>query len=180
MLGNFHDDIINIECETSSADLYVVDAEGKYIENIAMHSYLESDVIDAINAKYGTNFTQLTMQKVTGIAIGDDCPNWNAYEKIEMPLNLSALILFNKTRYIAIDVINGDSGTIMCDYDMLMLINESKVFVGSGPPFEDGEEIAKEFILSRYGVNITNWSANNQSIETGSTIPNSEKYIIMN
>ena len=87
MLGNFHDDVINIECETNSADLYVVDAEGVYIENIAMHSYLESDVIDAINTKYGTNFTHLTMQKVTGIAIGDDCPNWNAYEKIEMPIN---------------------------------------------------------------------------------------------
>lgn len=86
MLGNFHDDVINIECETSSADLYVVDAEGIYIENIAMHSYLESDVIDAINAKYGTNFTQLTMQKVTGIAIGDDCPNWAAYEKIKIKL----------------------------------------------------------------------------------------------
>jgi hypothetical protein len=82
VLGNFHDDVISIECETNSADLYVVDAEGVYIENIAMHSYLESDVIDAINAKYGTNFTYLTMQKVTGIAIGDDCPNWDAYEKI--------------------------------------------------------------------------------------------------
>ena len=64
----------------------MVDAEGVYIENIALHSYLESDVINAINAKYGTNFTHLTMFKVTGIAIGDDCPDWDAYEKIGIKL----------------------------------------------------------------------------------------------
>jgi len=68
-----------------------------------MHSYLESDVIDTINAKYGTNFTNLTMQKVTGIAIGDDYPNWNAYEKIRdtnVSFKISATATHNSLGHI--------------------------------------------------------------------------------
>lgn len=40
------------------------------------------------------------MQKVTDIAIGDDCPNWNAYEKIELP-SFYAKTKVNNNTYIA-------------------------------------------------------------------------------
>lgn len=85
VLGSLHNGVLKIECETDSADLWVVDAEGVYRDNIAMDSGLKSDIVDAINAKYDTDFTELTMMQVSGIAIGDDCPDWDTYEKIQMP-----------------------------------------------------------------------------------------------
>lgn len=85
LLGKFNEDDIKVECETDSSNLWIVDAEGVYIEKDALNSYMESECLDTINAKYGTSFTALTMQKVTSIAIGDDCPDWDAYEKIVLP-----------------------------------------------------------------------------------------------
>lgn len=174
MLGNFHDDVINIECETSSADLYVVDAEGVYIENIAMHSYLESDVIDAINAKYGTNFTNLTMQKVTGIAIGDDCPNWNAYEKIEMPPTIYAKITPQGSSLWTIGKILGNTFKILCQNDegAWQVTNDGKINGVFGHPYDlmsymwapklqqAGYEISAfeiELVAYNVGDTIDNW-----------------------
>ena len=164
--------------DEGSSALWVLDGDGVVIDNISYSIADRAPILAQINEHYGTSFTGWSDNEI-GLRIGDTVPNWNAYEKIEMPLNLSALIPFNETRYIAIDVFNGESGTIMCSGNSPMLINESKVFVSPGPPFSAGEEKAKEFILEHYSINITNWSANNQSLSPGSTIPNSENYIIM-
>ena len=179
MLGNFHDDVISIECETNSADLYVVDAEGKYIENIAMHSYLESDVIDAINAKYGTNFTHLTMQKVTGIAIGDDCPNWNGYEKIEipkhrvaakMPSGAEASFLVGEIENSTFKVYAKSSGSIISD-------NSGLIVAVNGPAAYAAQYIIG--IFAQYGVTIDTVEDVMVDWEINTYIPNWSQFEIL-
>ena len=177
MLGNFHDDVINIECETSSADLYVVDADGKYIENIAMHSYLESDVIDAINAKYGTNFTQLTMQKVTGIAIGDDCPNWNAYEKIEI-LSVYLKIPFTDSLFAA-GLLEGSTFYLYGEENdkVLQIKNENGEVANT---YEGATVMLQTYIIPKIrekGYEVENSIIDTTSYNMGDFIPNWEQYI---
>ena len=178
MLGNFHDNVINIECETSSADLYVVDAEGKYIENIAMHSYLESDVIDAINAKYGTNFTNLTMQKVTGIAIGDDYPNWNAYEKIEIQgINVAVYPTEKSYAYIAGKVKGGIFTILASSETNCLIINQDGNVLTTYGPQPTMEAIP--YAISRMadnGIEIDQTNAEISILAQGDAVPNWNSY----
>lgn len=181
MLGNFHDNVINIECETNSADLYVVDAEGVYIENIALHSYLESDVIDAINAKYGTNFTHLTMQKVTGIAIGDDCPNWNAYEKIEMSSIHVAIHMANEMSPMVFGKLKGDTVSLACQN-----ASEAYLAMGQGQIINGSVDITNPTdintitskIQSQY-PDVTNLGSFLETYNVGDFVSDWEDYIII-
>lgn len=176
MLGNFHDDVINIECETNSADLYVVDAEGVYIENIAMHSYLESDVIDAINAKYGTNFTFLTMQKVTGIAIGDDCPDWNAYEKFS---GIRWAILYTGKSGV-FGIIENDTYKVYCyDANRVQITSNEGVIVSSQYYTSDFANFMKQKLVSA-GENVESVEQLISSLNQGDNVPDWSLYNITN
>ena len=176
MLGNFHDNVINIECETNSADLYVVDAEGVYIENIAMHSYLESDVIDAINAKYGTNFTHITMQKVTGIAIGDDCPNWNAYEKIS---NLRWQIQFAGTNGV-FGIIENNTFKVYANNASNVLISSNEgVVVGTQNYSSDFGNFMKNKLIAA-GIDVQSVEQFITSLNVGDNVPDWSLYNITN
>lgn len=181
MLGNFHDNVINIECETNSADLYVVDAEGVYIENIAMHSYLESDVIDAINAKYGTNFTHLTMLKVTGIAIGDDCTNWNAYEKIGLPPNMLYKYKnpINQVWFFG-EVENANAKIYGEDENTYFVLNDAGSIIGKNSANVDmlKDEI-KTAIEAKISESLQSISIVSTSYQMGNTVDNWDDYEIV-
>lgn len=144
MLGKFNEDDIKVKCETDSSDLWIVDAEGVYIEQDALNNYMESDCLDAINAKYGTNFSTLTMQKVKSIDIGDTVPNWDAYEKIELP-----------KQYVKIDLVRSN-------YAFGYVQNKTlKVY---GPK-------ADSFFLANSGGEILSSSQNAASMISGNFIP---------
>lgn len=176
MLGNFHDNVINIECETNSADLYVVDAEGVYIENIALHSYLESDVINAINAKYGTNFTHLTMFKVTGIAIGDDCPDWDAYEKIS---DIRWAILYTGTSGVFGIVENNSYNVYINSGGSVLVTNNEGEIVGTQIYSSDFANFMKQK-LANAGVNVQSVEQFASSLDVGSNVPDWSLYNITN
>lgn len=43
-------------------------------------------MIAAVNEKYGTSFTSYTPVEISGLDVGDDWPDWDAYEKIELDI----------------------------------------------------------------------------------------------
>lgn len=62
-------------------------------------------MIAAVNEKYGTSFTSYTPVEVFGLDVGDDYPDWDAYEKILIQLE-DGLYKF--------DLTDGHEGAFCC------------------------------------------------------------------
>ena len=62
-------------------------------------------ILQAVNEKYGTSFEGWS-QKPTVYEVGDTVPNWNAYDKIEMPLQYYAVTTGGVNRYAAGYLVN--------------------------------------------------------------------------
>lgn len=131
--------------------MWVVNAEGVYIENRPYHSYLENDILTAINEKYGTNFSRLTYLREPSIAIGDDCPNWDAYEKIELP-DEKVIISDGKYYLISLEFNNPQS-----NYMLGLAYEDGDNFALE--PSEDGNDLVlynKEGV--RVGTETPDWN----------------------
>lgn len=177
MLGKFNEDDIKVKCETDSSDLWIVDAEGVYIEQDALNSYMESDCLDAINAKYGTNFSTLTMQKVKSIDIGDTVTNWNTYEKIELP---------ESKEYLGIDIDDGYAVGYLDNENVYLYSYTSSgniiVCSSEGRVYQGGEVLNEELItlmsskLNNAGIQFNEFIGTQTPYQPGETIENWENY----
>lgn len=72
--------------DDGSSALWVCDENGVVVDNISYSIADRAPILEQINEHYGTSFTGWSDNEI-GLRIGDTVPNWNAYEKIEMPIN---------------------------------------------------------------------------------------------
>lgn len=180
VLGSFRDDVLNIECETDSSDLWVVDEEGIYIENIALHSYLESEIVDAINAKYKTNFNELTVKQVTDVDIGDDCPNWEDYEKIMMSKKEYFRYQHTGSTAFVTGFVQGERAFLNTNSSNATwnVSPEGEVW-GAGGPVSTLEAEAKQLLLKKFGKDFNVIEAFVENWVSGQTVPNWDKYEVL-
>lgn len=79
--------------DDGSSALWVLDDDGVVIDNISIYGAERAPILEQINEHYGTSFTGWSDNEI-GLRFGDPLPNWNAYEKIELPeiiyINLQA------------------------------------------------------------------------------------------
>lgn len=71
--------------DDGSSALWVLDDDGVVIDNISIYGAERAPILEQINEHYGTSFTGWSDNEI-GLRFGDSLPNWNAYEKIEMPI----------------------------------------------------------------------------------------------
>lgn len=156
--------------------MWVVNAEGVYIENRPYHSYLEDDILTAINEKYGTNFSSLTYLREPTIAIGDDCPNWNAYEKIEGGGETLCAIEFEAGKF-AFGHADEDEIFLATEngFAKIWYADENGVITGHT---EHGAMVWQ--IINAYnehfGTNIENWAPEKVTLQVGDTVSNWNAY----
>lgn len=173
MLGKFNEDDIKVKCETDSSDLWIVDAEGVYIEQDALNSYMESDCLDAINAKYGTNFSTLTMQKVKSIDIGETMPNWNAYEKI------SNIIYIKRNGPAIAGYIKDDTGYIYTKNSICYIfdLESGEVTSVTGPQLNDSLKNPIIGWAGAAGFTISQVEPKEENFEIGQSMQNWNNYV---
>lgn len=80
----FQNGVLYANTDDWSSALWVLDGEGVVIDNISYSIADRAPILAQINEHYGTSFTGWSDNEI-GLRIGDTIPNWNAYEKIEMP-----------------------------------------------------------------------------------------------
>lgn len=176
VLGVINDNVLNIECETDSSNLWVVDADGVYIEKIALHSYLESEIVDAINAKYGTDFTELTVMQVSDVTIGEDCPEWDAYEKFEIQWKKIAIQLASNSWIIG-DFSNGiyRSWSNPGQNASILVHEDGVVFENQGVPAAAGVSYFNQY-LTKIGLEATSVEDYYITMPIGTNVPQWNEY----
>ena len=161
--------------------MWVVNAEGVYIENRPYHSYLEDDILTAINEKYGTNFSSLTYLREPSIAIGDDCPDWDAYEKIEMPsVYVAVYPTSSSVAYIA-GKVKGEIFTILANTENSSLIINGNGIVNTiyGPPPTMQALSYAIGNLADNGITVTQTNAEISTLGVGDSVPNWNEYSVI-
>lgn len=164
--------------DDGSSAIWVLNGDGVVIDNISYPKGERAPILEQINEHYGTSFTGWSDNEI-GLRIGDTLPDWNAYEKIEMPFMLQAILMLYNPKGIAIKVANG-IGSILCYKEgSPALCDNSKMYVSSGPPFNSAVDEAKQYIENNYGVEINEWLQDVQNLTVNQLIPNSEDYQVL-
>lgn len=117
--------------DDGSSALWVLDDEGVVVDNISIYGAERAPILEQINEHYGTSFTGWSDNEI-GLRFGDHLPNWNAYEKIEMPERQYFKIQFGNG-YVPVKVLDNtygiylyrdNSNLIICDSEGTVIESE--------------------------------------------------------
>ena len=75
---------MRIQTRGNSNKVWLSSDEGVINSTMILSAPTLEKILQAVNEKYGTSFEGWS-QLPTAYEVGDTVPNWNAYEKIEMP-----------------------------------------------------------------------------------------------
>lgn len=135
-------------------------------------------ILQAVNEKYGTSFEGWS-QLPTVYEVGDTVPNWNAYEKIEMPATKQNIktLMPGGTELYAFGQIDGSKF-------MLAATDEDRFYVVRNGNVESIFSRATEFAetqmkpkLIEAGYNVEETTLQIFSYEVGDEIPEWNSYI---
>ena len=161
--------------DDGSSALWVCDGNGIVVDNISIYGAERAPILEQINEHYGTSFTGWSDNEI-GLRFGDPLPNWNAYEKIEIP-----------AQKIAVKIPGGGDTGLMCGtlsnkvFDMLT--NGNGCLVASingivqnynGPGIGASDYIIG--LLSNYNLEATEVVQTIVAYEVGADIPQWEQY----
>lgn len=133
-------------------------------------------ILQAVNEKYGTSFEGWS-QLPTAYEVGDTVPDWDAYEKIEMPETKVYLALYYGTwsaGYLEKEnvYLYGNTSTgyiIVCNADGL-------VDVGAGAKLNDELKTLLRGKLENAGIQFNEFVVVETPYTSGETIENWENY----
>ena len=131
-------------------------------------------ILQAVNEKYGTS-SEGWSQLPTAYEVGDTVPNWNAYEKMYLLVNIKT-IGPNVAGYI-----KDDTGYIYTKNNLCFTFNfqSGNVLSDSGPKLDDG---FKNVIISRASdasYVISKIEPKEENFEIGQTMQNWNEYVII-
>ena len=163
--------------DDGSSALWVCDGNGVVVDNISYSIGERAPILEQINEHYGTSFTGWSDNEIS-LRVGDSVPNWNAYEKIEMPQTLVAVAKFNNVGYVIGEIVDN---TFICD-----AMEENRAFsisndgvveevgIGSFSEFYNARVkplLEAQFEITGYSMNLTS------GLVPGSPVPNWDNYI---
>lgn len=176
--GRYDNNGVYINSQPDTELLWENNSEGIIIDIVGMHSYMEEEVLDAINEKYGTNFISWN-QEFHDWEVDDTLPDWNAYEKIEIPIRRIAANMASAPQEAAYIVgqIDGDTFKIMVDTFAGIITNDNGLITSHNGPTEDAATYIKN-ILSNFGIEVSNVQNELVDYEVNDYIPNWDKFEI--
>lgn len=132
-------------------------------------------ILQAVNEKYGTSFEGWS-QLPTVYEVGDTVPNWNAYEKIELPEPQGQKIAVKMDiRYIAGTLLNGLYLCLATNSNSWAGISNDGVVAGTYPKVSDVELDLKSK-LSAAGYTNVNVQMNETFVASGDILSDWSDY----
>ena len=128
-----------------------------------------------VNEHFGTTFMQED-DKDTALTVGQTLPSWNAYEKIELPINRVAVRVNNDNLYYIFGVLDNGVFTmnVVAGGNSWICDENGKILNSSGPP-----QSAASYIIGRfanYSIVVTEVRTNEVSFDIGQDVPDWDKY----
>ena len=133
-------------------------------------------ILQAVNEKYGTSFEGWS-QLPTAYEVGDTVPNWNAYEKIEMPGQKIAAKYkdADSVNLFIIGTLIGENFEIITNGNLSCVVYSNGVIESyNGIPAKYPDYVKQ--ILQNVGITATTISEKVETWEIGSTVPNWSEY----
>ena len=156
-----------------SSDVGVIDG------TMTMSAPTLEKILQAVNEKYGTSFEGWS-QLPAVYEVGDTVPNWNAYEKIELPIDQKLAIGMNGNSVFSIGRLIGTEFyiTVKSANQGYWTNNEGKITSLGGPTSEAGAEYIKG-LLENKGYAISEIKDNIVQYEVGEIVEDWNSYEIL-
>ena len=157
------------------AQIWYADANGVITGNTPTADNVASAIIDGYNEHFGTDIQIWTPEKKT-LQVGDTVPNWNAYEKIELPEPQGQKIAVKMdTRYIAGTLLNGVFLGLATSSDSWAAIDNNGTVAGTYPNVSD-IEVDLTSKLSAAGYTNVNVQMNETFVASGDVLSDWSDY----
>lgn len=166
--------------DDGSSALWVLDGDGVVVDNISYSIADRAPILAQINEHYGTSFTGWSDNEI-GLRLGDTIPNWDAYEKIEMPsVYVAVYPTSSSVAYIA-GKVKGEIFTILANTENSSLIINHNGTVNTiyGPP---PTMQALSYAIGRLadnGITVTQTNAEISALGVGDSVPNWNEYSVI-
>lgn len=138
------------------------------------------EILQAVNEKYGTSFEGWS-QLPTAYEVGDTVPDWNTYEKIEIPQTIKLKINVRNTPVYSFGNLNGNIFTMICQSSNEVeyaLENGQIVGGGGGDPFEFMRQYWAPKMVEQ-GYNVTSYQIRVEPQEQGEIVEDWNSYIVI-
>lgn len=161
--------------DDGSSALWVCDGNGIVVDNVSIYGAERAPILEQINEHYGTSFTGWSDNEM-GLRFGDHVPNWNAYEKIELPEPQGQKIAVKMDiRYIAGTLLNGVYLCLATSSNSWAGISNDGVVAGTYPKVSD-VAIDLKSKLSAAGYTNVNVQMNETFVASGDVLSDWSDY----
>lgn len=158
------------------AQIWYADGSGNVTGYTESVGEIASTIIDAYNNHFGTDIGIWTPETKT-LQVGDTVPNWDAYEKIEIPSQkIAAKVgVSSEGNQFIIGTLNGENFEIITNGNQSYVVNSNGVIANIGGPPASYPDYIKG-ILQSVGITATSITEKVVSWEVGSSVPDWSEY----
>ena len=162
--------------DDGSSALWVCDGNGIVVDNISYSIADRATILEQINEHYGTSFTGWSDNEI-GLRVGDTVPNWNAYEKIEMPETKQYLAIdfspwtagYKENENVYLYGFESTGNIIVCNQN-------GEVYSGTGAILNDELKTYLRGKIENAGIQFNEFVVIETPYSSGQTIENWENY----
>lgn len=157
------------------AKIWYSDANGVITGNTPNADNVASAIIDAYNEHFGTGINIWTPETIT-LQVGDTVPNWNAYEKIEIPIPYYAVTTGGLNTFAAGYLVGNVWHVYFYANNNTLRIDNTGLITGE---VVSADGLIKGLMLPKMrdnGIEVESYVQDVVDWNVGETIPNVEQY----
>lgn len=167
----FQKGVLYANTDDGSSALWVLDGDGVVIDNISYSIADRATILAQINEHYGTTFTGWSDNEIS-LSLGDTMPNWNAYEKIEIPKRrVAAKMPSGAEAHFIVGEIENSTFKVYAESSGGIISTSSGLIVATNGPAEGAAQYIIG-IFAEYGVTIDSVQNEMVDFEINTYIPN--------
>ena len=176
--GHASEDEIFVATRDGLAQIWYADANGVITGYTPTADNVASAIIDAYNEHFGTGINIWTPETIN-LQVGDTVPNWNAYDKIEIPIRRIAVNMLSaqqEAEYI-VGQIDGDTFKVMVNSFGAIVTNNNGLIIENVKPSKAAPAYIKT-ILSNFGIEVSKVQSELVDYVVNEYVPNWVKFEI--
>lgn len=162
--------------DDGSSALWVLDGNGVVVDNISYSIAARAPILSQINEHYGTSFTGWSDNEI-GLRIGDTLPNWNAYEKIEMPKPFLWKMRWQGTSSLIFGKVENNTLTSFAmSIENPYLADENGLIIGSSNISTMGFDYIVKPKLNQMGITFDKYAFDTSSYSMNENVQNWQEF----
>ena len=165
--------------DDGSSALWVLDDDGVVVDNISIYGAERTPILAQINEYYGTSFTRWSDNEI-GLRFGDSLPNWNAYEKIEMPTPFLWKMFMPNGTVLAFGKV--ENNILICysyTIENIAICNESGLVIGATHVDENFFTSIVKPKLDEFGISYTSIAYDTSTYRLDDNVENWDEYTLL-